>query len=78
LVTLYWQHQALRVLVNADRKVILPDAKTQFDRLTNEVEREFMTLLAVVKKQIKHETLTAVQKEIFEREFFTIPLPDVG
>jgi hypothetical protein len=72
---LYWQRQILKCNFQIDRNWIKPGLRQDIERLTNENEQAFMSIVTTVKQKINYESLTPVQTVLFRREFFEIPLP---
>jgi hypothetical protein len=72
---LYWQRQILKCNFQIDRNWIKPELRDDIERLTNENEQAFMSIVTTVKQKINYQALTPVQRTLFRREFFEIPLP---
>ena len=72
---LYWQRQILKCNFQIDRNWIKPELRSDIERLTNENEQAFMSIVTTVRERINYQDMTPVQRELFRREFFEIPLP---
>ena len=71
---LYWQRQILKCNFQIDRSWIKPGLRADIERLTNENEQAFMSIAATVRQKINYQDLTPIQRELFRREFFEIPV----
>lgn len=69
LATLYWQRQTLTRLVNLPHQALTGDLRTRTERVTRQVEQNFMNLIREVKHLIGCPTLPPTQKILFERLF---------
>ena len=77
LVTLYWERQTLTGLVNIPCRTVPEPLRTQAEQVTSAVEQSFMTLAEHIKGLVGYQSLSSVQRTIFEREYVLIRFSDM-
>ena len=73
LLTVYWQRKAFILLIQASRKGLSDSLKSDLERLTNQIEQNFMSLLQSTRELMGGWKFTPLQQEIFETEFAGVP-----
>lgn len=76
LMALYWEKQALTRLVNVAHQTLSPPLQTQAERVTNSVERSFMSLVCQIKDLVGYGSLSPAQRVLFDREYVRIVFLD--
>jgi len=72
LMVLGWQNQLLAKLVNMERAQIQPAFKQQWERATDTIERQYMDLVALIKKEIRFHDWPPIHRQLFEHKFSSI------
>jgi hypothetical protein len=72
LLTVYWQRRAFILLIQADRKGLGDSLRSSLERLTNQIEQNFMSLVQSVRELMTAWQLTPLQQELFEGEFVAV------
>ena len=73
LLTVYWQRRAFILLIQASRKGLSDSLKSSLERLTNQIEQNFMSLIQSTRELMTSWSLTPLQQELFETEFVAVP-----
>jgi hypothetical protein len=73
LLTIYWQRRAFLLLIQASRKGLSNSLKSDLERLTNQIEQNFMGLIQSTRDLMASWKLTPLQMELFEFEFVSVP-----
>ncbi len=73
LIILGWQNQMLAKLVNLDRDRINPTIRRHWDAATDEIERHYMDLVALVKSEVEFQRWSEADRQVFQEKYLSIP-----
>ncbi len=74
LALLGWQHQLLGHLIHMDRARIHPGFRPQWEATTNEIERQYMRLVSLIKAEVGFDTWPEADRQLFLRRYLWIPV----